>query len=175
VPVHTAGTAVATQELTIMRSIELRINRAVINNIWTMNRAFTIVCSEAGLYLLYTGPAVRISTHYTGQGLTGGAAAAAANAVVAAGIRRIETAEARVTPTSLDALSAEKHSAYLAWPAISTWKYRQKSGFFSPYPALELVSANKKRLVEFPYSPRILAEQLRDMLRARCSAAEATA
>ena len=124
-----------------------RLDRAVIKNPW-MNRMYSLVQAERGLYLIHTGPAVKI-----GMKVAGSLNQYAVSKVVDRGLRKIEAAEAEIASGALDTLSRGKHSHLLPPGAVTEKDFRKRGSLRSARkPVLVLRAGRKKYRLEFPYT-----------------------
>jgi hypothetical protein len=133
---------------------ELRIDRAIINNPWTMNRAFTLLLFADRLDVLYTGPAVTMNTRYTG-----GVAASVANAVVDRGVAKIEAAEQEIDRGDLDELVRRAHCARVLAGALGPVEHRARIGMFSRFPGIFVATAARRFKFRFPYTDPATVER----------------
>lgn len=132
--------------------MSLRLDRAVINNPWSMNRMYTLMLTEKGLYLLYTGSAVRIGMQLKGADR---AMQGVVNAVVDRGVKIIEEAEAKITEQNLDELAQLEHSFFVNFADIQEVIYNAEGSFWNGHtPFLLIKTASKKFKLLFKYQEK---------------------
>ena len=114
-----------------------------------MNRMYSLVADEDGLYLVHTGPAVRVGFVAGGQ-----LQQAAADAVIARGLRRIVAAEQALSEQGpANALRASRHSQLVPCDDIVDVDFREKGSLFvGRRPTLRLVTRKGKLKLVFRYA-----------------------
>lgn len=134
----------------------LRLDRAVINNPWSMNRMYTLMLTDQGLYILYTGPAVKIGMQLGGadrvlQGVV--------DTVVDRGVKIIEENEAKINEQNLSQLAQQEHSYFITFPEMKELTYNEKGSFWNGYTPFLLIKTDKKNFkLLFHYQDKEIVE-----------------
>ena len=143
----------------------VRVDRAVLKSPW-MNRMLTLVVDDEGLYVLHTGPGVRI-----GFDPGGGLERWAANKVIERGLKQIRAAEVAITNTSpAEMLGDSRHSRLIAYDQIQSVKFEEAGSVFAGRkPTLRLKTSLGKLKIVFQHSPLTDVLPLVQRLSAECS------
>jgi len=138
----------------------IRVDRAVIHGPM-MNRMYTLITAGDGLYVLYTGPAVKV-----GFKAGGPLQQLAANKVIDRGLRKIMAAEEAISDTTPEqAVGASRHSRFVPYAELRDVDFRLKGSiFYGGHPTLVLGMAGGKLKFMFKYHEIEDVQQLVDWL-----------
>ncbi len=138
----------------------IRVDRAVIHGPW-MNRMYTLITGGAGLYVLHTGPAVRV-----GFQAGGGLQQLAADKVIDRGLRKIMAAEEAISDEEPAAsMGASRHSRFVPFAELRDVEFRRKGSILTGgHPTLRLDTAGGKLKFVFKYHEVEDVQQLVDWL-----------
>jgi len=147
-------------------TVAVRADRVVIYGP-LMNRMYSLVADEGGLYLVHTGPAVKIGFVAGGQ-----LQQMAADAVISRGLRRIVAAEQALTEQGpARALRDSGHSRFVPYDEIIEVDFREKGSLFvGRRPTLRLVTRTGKLKLVFRYSTIQDAQPIVQAVADRCPA-----
>jgi len=128
-----------------------------------MNRMYTLIAADDGLFVLHTGPAVRV-----GFRASGALAQVAADKVVDRGLRKIIAAEDAVTASGPEqAMGASRHSRFVPYGDLMEVEFRAKGSIFAGgFPVLRVRTAGDKLKFVFKYHELADVQELADWLAA---------
>lgn len=140
----------------------IRVDRAVIHGPW-MNRMYTLIAADDGLYVLHTGPAVRV-----GFRARGALAQLAADKVVDRGLRKILAAEEAISSSDPEpAMGGSRHSRFVPHGELKEVDFRAKGSIFAGgSPILRVCTASEKMKFVFKYHELTEVQGLADWLAA---------
>ncbi len=97
-----------------------QVNLVLQTSFWGMNKMYSLVLTNDDLYLLHTGPGVRINLVTMQRGIEGAAAQMAVNGVIKRGLKKIHAAQEEITPEGLDAfVTNHKNSSKVPLSSLS--------------------------------------------------------